>query len=667
MTISSTTRKAGPFSGTGTQNAYPFSFKVFASGDVLVVQTDDTGVENPLAVGTHYTVALNADQEKNPGGIVSLSTALPAGYLLTVSSAIPLTQGASIPNMGGFYPKVIEQALDKLTIAQQQIADVMGRCIRFAFSDAGANGSLPTAGVRAGKFLAFDAGGNPTAATGTGADAALRTDLASSASGSGLIAFVHAGLGVVKRTVLDVLRDQVRIKDYGVVADDATDDTAAIQRAINTVAAAAAFDGNHAAVELIFPSRAKVYIAETLYVPSFVRMNLNGSRLRGTGSNTMFESGYFDGSGNVVSNFGQDNETQFVVCSRIYNGNIYQCNKAFHLFNFCEDSSVDNIRFVGVNQAVYAKRCFYGSFTKLHSRSPLDGTAFPCFHFDDEVNAVTIKSVFAVSYTVGWKFSGAKDGVYASTCGAESCPTGVTVSDATSGIHFHNWYFENNYNAIDCDGTGNHENVVVTSSWFNSVTNALQGVTIVSGEFGASNKLNGAAAVNLASNFANRMEVRIPTDVTADNATPALPAAYLLGDANLVDYVKTLYNSVTGFVSIKGRVHGGVIPHHYSGDSGTPSNNVIPFCTAALNAGADTLTVDTKIRYLNTEFIGVQLTLNDASGAEVIAGICAAGVFLDLTKPAAVSVTPSNNSGFYRFTIAGLTTATSYSGVIRIL
>jgi hypothetical protein len=483
--------------------------------------------------------------------------------------------------------------------------------------------------------------------------------------GSSLMGFIHDAVGAVAQTVQDVLREQVRVTSFGVKCDDTTDDTAAIQRAVNSIASALPFDGNYAAVELQFPSLSKVYIAGTVYIPSFVRLNLNGSVLRGTGTNTMFETGYFDSSGNVVSNFGQANETQFVVCSRIYNGNVFQCNKAFHLFNFCEDSSVDNIRFVGVNQAVYAKRCFYGSFTKLHSRSPLDGTAFPCYYFDDEVNAVTIKSVFAISYNVGWKFSGMK-GVYASTCGAESCPTGVTVSDATAGIHFHDWYFENCYNAIDCDGTGNHENVVVTLTRFITVTNAIQGVTIVSGEFAGSNELNGAA-VNLASNFANRMQVRIPTDMTADNTTPDLPAAYLLGDANLVDYVKTLYNSVTGLVSIKGRVHGGVIPHHYSGDSGTPSSNVIPFCTASLNGGADTLTVDTKIRYLNTEFIGVQLTINDAGGAEVIAGICAAGTFLDLTKPIAVSVTPSNNAGFYRFTIAGLAGATTYSGVIRIL
>lgn len=241
MTISSTARKAGPFSGTGAQTAFPFGFKVFAASDVLVVQTDTQGIETPLTLTAQYSVALNADQNANPGGTVTLLSAPPAGYLVTIASAVAPTQGSSIPNNGGFYPKVIEQALDKLTILAQQTAEVVSRSVRFALSDSNPSGALPTATVRAGKFLAFDAGGNPTAASGTGADAALRTDLSSLLSGSALIAFIQGWFGSIGRTVQDKLREQISITDFGAkTTSTAAQNGVAIR---NALAAAAATKG----------------------------------------------------------------------------------------------------------------------------------------------------------------------------------------------------------------------------------------------------------------------------------------------------------------------------------------------------------------------------------------------------------------------------------------
>lgn len=230
MTISSTARKAGPFSGTGAQNAFPFNFKVFAASDVLVVQTDASGVEYPLTLTAQYAVVLNSDQERNPGGTVTLPASLPVSNTLTISSAVPATQGSSIPNMGGFYPKVVEQALDKLTVITQQVLGTVGRGLRFPLSDSSPNGVLPTATVRAGRFLAFDASGSPTVASGTGADAALRTDLASSASGSALVSFIDASLGASKQTVQAILRAlRVTPQRFGAAGDGVTDDTAAFQ------------------------------------------------------------------------------------------------------------------------------------------------------------------------------------------------------------------------------------------------------------------------------------------------------------------------------------------------------------------------------------------------------------------------------------------------------
>ena len=90
MTISSTNRKAGPFIGNGSASVFAFSFRVFAASDLEVVRiTVATGVETTLTINSAYTVSLNADQNSNPGGSITLTGgALASGYNLIITSDI---------------------------------------------------------------------------------------------------------------------------------------------------------------------------------------------------------------------------------------------------------------------------------------------------------------------------------------------------------------------------------------------------------------------------------------------------------------------------------------------------------------------------------------------------------------------------------------------------
>jgi hypothetical protein len=124
MTISSTTRVAGPFTGSGSTATFPFTFKVFTDSDLEVTVTDANSVETTMALTTDYSVALNADQDTSPGGAITLTAGnLAAGQTLTITTNIAPLQGVELDNGGAFYPDVITAALDRLTILIQQLRD----------------------------------------------------------------------------------------------------------------------------------------------------------------------------------------------------------------------------------------------------------------------------------------------------------------------------------------------------------------------------------------------------------------------------------------------------------------------------------------------------------------------------------------------------------------
>jgi len=129
MSIASTNRKAGPYTGNGLTTSFPFSFKVFAGSDLVVTRTDLSGIETTLTLSTDYSVSLNANQDSNPGGSVSTVSVPASGILITLSSSVPLLQPVVLTNNGGFYPSVINDALDRLTILVQQIAETITRSV----------------------------------------------------------------------------------------------------------------------------------------------------------------------------------------------------------------------------------------------------------------------------------------------------------------------------------------------------------------------------------------------------------------------------------------------------------------------------------------------------------------------------------------------------------
>lgn len=180
MTVSSTTRTAGPYVGVGTVTTYPFAFKVFQPSDVTAQETT-VGVVSFLTLDSDFTVSLNGDQDTSPGGNVILSSALLTGSTLEIGSAVPATQDNTLTNAGGFFPDIVNDALDKGIIVSQQMLVEIARSIRVP-EVGGVTSYLPPVSVRANALSAFDASGNPTA---TGFTVAQVSNAIAAAANSG--------------------------------------------------------------------------------------------------------------------------------------------------------------------------------------------------------------------------------------------------------------------------------------------------------------------------------------------------------------------------------------------------------------------------------------------------------------------------------------------------
>lgn len=247
MTISSTTRKAGPFFGNGAATSFPFPFKVFKKQDVLVTLTNASGADTVLVLDSDYTVELNPDQDASPGGQVTYPRAgapMPSGFRLTLTGGLAYDQPTDIQNTGGFYPQVVEDMSDRSTIQIQQLAEEVARTLKFSVSDPGVGAVLPPADLRANKVLGFDSSGRPVAvvpASGSAAEVAIAlnnyiqdvADASDPAKGDALIGVRQPFTGSVARTQHQVNAEQFSVKDAGAVGDGVADDRGAFNL-INT-------------------------------------------------------------------------------------------------------------------------------------------------------------------------------------------------------------------------------------------------------------------------------------------------------------------------------------------------------------------------------------------------------------------------------------------------
>jgi len=178
--------------GVTTAFAIPFPFDTAA--DIVVVLTDTAGA--PAVISSGFSISGGG------GGLgtCTFDIAPAVDQFVTLLDDPEQTQPVDYTSNDAFPAETHEKALDRVTRLVKRMSRRIDRSLRVADGDLSDGDDLimPLASGRANKFLAFDANGNPTVASGTGGgDSSLRSDLGNGTAGPGSL------LVAIKRTTAE--------------------------------------------------------------------------------------------------------------------------------------------------------------------------------------------------------------------------------------------------------------------------------------------------------------------------------------------------------------------------------------------------------------------------------------------------------------------------------
>lgn len=149
---------SGPYTASGSQTTFPFTFTAVAASDVSV-QVNGSDVSSTL-----YTVTINDDGT----GAVTFSVAPASGSTILPYLDPDFSQETIYENEGAYKLDTVNKTNRRGAMRSNFLSKMVATL---------QPSSIFSAGARIGKFLSWDANGNPYYASGTGADAGLRTDI----------------------------------------------------------------------------------------------------------------------------------------------------------------------------------------------------------------------------------------------------------------------------------------------------------------------------------------------------------------------------------------------------------------------------------------------------------------------------------------------------------
>lgn len=249
----------------GVTTVFPYNFTLLSENDLVVTVAG-------VVVTTGFTVSGVGDAA---GGNVTFAAAPANLARVRLERVMALTRSTDYQYVGSLSSEVLDRDFDRLWLAMQRANQESARGLKLPLGSANSS-ELPE--LTASSYLRVNAEG--TAAVWVPGPEISGTTQAE------MVGFLQAGSGAVPRTAQAKMRDVVSVKDFGATGDGTTDDTTAIQSAINANPGRA----------LYFPSG--TYIASALTIPhsmEFIGEGAGSAIKQKSGANAHFISPTADG------------------------------------------------------------------------------------------------------------------------------------------------------------------------------------------------------------------------------------------------------------------------------------------------------------------------------------------------------------------------------------